>query len=133
MWQQNWQAQATRNPIVSYTTLKKNNFRLPKNRLVYNENSIINCKNKIKTYFNEDIFFKSDKLLRNYHYLCGNYNLNQVMDDINRIKIVIVEKKKTSKWLSEQSRITPSTVSKWCTNTSTRYRTSDLNLMVVGC
>jgi transcriptional regulator with XRE-family HTH domain len=29
-----------------------------------------------------------------------------------------VEKKKTSKWLSEQLGITPSTVSKWCTNTS---------------
>lgn len=40
------------------------------------------------------------------------------MEDINRLKIVLVEKKKTSKWLSEQLRITPSTVSKWCTNTS---------------
>jgi transcriptional regulator with XRE-family HTH domain len=29
-----------------------------------------------------------------------------------------VEKKKTSKWLSEQLGVTPSTVSKWCTNTS---------------
>jgi len=40
------------------------------------------------------------------------------MEDINRLKIVLVEKKKTSKWLSEQLKITPSTVSKWCTNTS---------------
>jgi len=40
------------------------------------------------------------------------------MEDINRLKIVLVEKKKTSKWLSEQLGITPSTVSKWCTNTS---------------
>ena len=38
------------------------------------------------------------------------------MEDINRLKIVLVEKKKTSKWLSEQLKITPSTVSKWCTN-----------------
>ena len=40
------------------------------------------------------------------------------MEDINRLKLVLVEKKKTSKWLSEQLKITPSTVSKWCTNTS---------------
>ncbi len=40
------------------------------------------------------------------------------MEDINRLKILLVEKKKTSKWLSEQLKITPSTVSKWCTNTS---------------
>lgn len=40
------------------------------------------------------------------------------MEDINRIKIVLVEKKRTAKWLSEQLNVTPSTVSKWCTNTS---------------
>ena len=37
------------------------------------------------------------------------------MEDVNRI--VLVEKKSTSKWLSEQMGGT-STVSKWCTNTS---------------
>jgi transcriptional regulator with XRE-family HTH domain len=40
------------------------------------------------------------------------------MEDINRIKVVLVEKKRTSKWLSEQIGVTPSTVSKWCTNSS---------------
>ena len=40
------------------------------------------------------------------------------MEDINRLKLLLVEKKKTSKWLSEHLGITPSTVSKWCTNTS---------------
>ena len=40
------------------------------------------------------------------------------MEDINRIKIVLFEKKRTAKWLSEQLNVTPSTVSKWCTNTS---------------
>ena len=40
------------------------------------------------------------------------------MEDINRLKLLLVEKKKTGKWLSEQLGITPSTVSKWCTNTS---------------
>ena len=37
--------------------------------------------------------------------------------DINRIKIVLVEKKKTGKWLAEQLGKDPATVSKWCTNT----------------
>ncbi|MFR9545705.1 MAG: helix-turn-helix transcriptional regulator [Rikenellaceae bacterium] len=40
------------------------------------------------------------------------------MEDINRLKIVLVERKKTSKWLSEQLGKDPSTVSKWCTNVS---------------
>ena len=39
-------------------------------------------------------------------------------EDINRLKVVLVEKKKTSKWLSEQLGIAPSTVSKWFTNTT---------------
>lgn len=33
------------------------------------------------------------------------------MEDINRIKLVLVEKKRTSKWLSEQMGVNPSTVS----------------------
>ena len=41
-----------------------------------------------------------------------------IMEDVNRIKLVLVEKKRTSKWLSEQMGVNPSTVSKWCTNTS---------------
>ena len=40
------------------------------------------------------------------------------MEDINRIKVVLVEKKRTARWLSQQMGVTPSTVSKWCTNTS---------------
>ena len=40
------------------------------------------------------------------------------MEDINRIKMVLFEKKHTARWLSEQMGVTPSTVSKWCTNTS---------------
>ena len=40
------------------------------------------------------------------------------MADINRLKVVLVEQKKTSKWLAETSGKDPATVSKWCTNTS---------------
>jgi transcriptional regulator with XRE-family HTH domain len=40
------------------------------------------------------------------------------MEDINRLKIVLVENKKTGKWLAEQLGKDPSTISKWCTNVS---------------
>ena len=40
------------------------------------------------------------------------------MEDINRIKVALVEKKRTNKWLAEQLGVNPSTVSKWCTNSS---------------
>lgn len=36
--------------------------------------------------------------------------------DINRIKVVLAEKKRTNKWLAEQLDCAPTTVSKWCTN-----------------
>ena len=37
--------------------------------------------------------------------------------DINRLKVVLAEKKRTNKWLSEQVGKDPAIVSKWCTNT----------------
>lgn len=37
---------------------------------------------------------------------------------INRLKVVLAEKKRTNKWLCEQLNVNPSTVSKWCTNSS---------------
>ena len=40
------------------------------------------------------------------------------MDDINRLKICLVEHQKTNKWLAEQVGKDPATVSKWCTNTT---------------
>jgi len=36
--------------------------------------------------------------------------------DINRIKVVLADKKRTNKWLAEQLGKDPATVSKWCTN-----------------
>lgn len=38
--------------------------------------------------------------------------------DLNRIKVVLVENKRTNKWLAEQLGKDPATVSKWCTNSS---------------
>ena len=38
--------------------------------------------------------------------------------DINRLKLVLVEKKRTAKWLSGELVISPVTLSKWCSNTT---------------
>lgn len=40
------------------------------------------------------------------------------MEDLNRLKVVLVEKKRTSRWLAAELGKNPSTVSKWCTNVS---------------
>lgn len=39
-----------------------------------------------------------------------------IMTKLNRIKVVLVEKGKTGKWLADELGKTPSTVSKWCSN-----------------
>lgn len=40
------------------------------------------------------------------------------MEDLNQLKIVLVKKKRTNKWLAEQLEVNQTTVSKWCTNTT---------------
>lgn len=39
------------------------------------------------------------------------------MANLNRVKVVLVENKKTGKWLAEQLGKSNCTVSKWCSNT----------------
>jgi len=39
------------------------------------------------------------------------------MSNFNRIKVVLVEKEKTGKWLAEQLGKSTCTISKWCKNT----------------
>ena len=39
------------------------------------------------------------------------------MANLNRIKVVLVENRKTGKWLAEQLGKSNCTVSKWCSNT----------------
>ena len=51
--------------------------------------------------------------------------------DLNRIKVVLAEKKRTNKWLADQLGKDPATVSKWCTNSSqpgldTLYKVAEL-------
>lgn len=84
---------------------------------------------------NEDYEYRSGRIIKNnknsrnignYYmylpiisYLCGKHQyICQMTKDINRIKVVLVEKKRTGKWLAEQIGKDPATVSKWCTNTS---------------
>ena len=38
------------------------------------------------------------------------------MAEINRIKVVLVENKRTNKWLADQMGKDQATISKWCTN-----------------
>ena len=51
--------------------------------------------------------------------------------DLNRLKVVLAEKKKTNKWLAQQLGKDPATVSKWCTNAAqpgldTLYKIAEL-------
>ena len=61
------------------------------------------------------------------------------MKQLNRIKIVLVEKNKTAKWLSEQVGRNVTSVSRWCTNASqpdleTLFRIAELlDVDVTGC
>ena len=38
--------------------------------------------------------------------------------DLTSLKVVLVEKKRTNKWLAEQIGVDQATVSKWCTNSA---------------
>lgn len=51
------------------------------------------------------------------HYICVLGNIQQQMNtEINRLKVVLVEQKKTGRWLAEQLGKDPATISKWCNN-----------------
>lgn len=51
-------------------------------------------------------------------YFCKKNKAMEKYKDINRIKVVLAEKKRSNKWLAEQLKKDPCTISKWCTNTS---------------
>ena len=72
------------------------------------------------------LFFLTIFLAKDYDFCQKNaifvpYN-NKVQDmetkDLNRLKVVLAEKKRTNKWLAEQLGKDPATVSKWCTNSA---------------
>ena len=49
--------------------------------------------------------------------LCQIIESSDMDRDINRLKVVFAEKKRTNKWLAEQLGCAPTTVSKWVSNT----------------
>lgn len=40
------------------------------------------------------------------------------MEELNRLKVVLIEQKRTGKWLAEQLCVSVTTVSRWCSNAS---------------
>ena len=48
----------------------------------------------------------------------NSFSYKMVNKDLNRLKVVLAEKKKTNKWLAEQLGKDPATISKWCTNSA---------------
>ena len=52
-------------------------------------------------------------------YFCFHKNIKVMANrDINRLKVILADKKKTNKWLAEQLGKDQTTISKWCTNSS---------------
>lgn len=54
--------------------------------------------------------------MKNCHYLCTLKT--DAMPKINRLKMLLRERNLTNRWLSIQLEVDPTTVSKWCTNSS---------------
>jgi len=64
------------------------------------------------------IIISDDLCFLFYKFAPNINNLLLMTKDINRIKVVLVEQKRTGKWLAEQMGKDQATVSKWCTNSS---------------
>ena len=58
--------------------------------------------------------------LQTNYYLCEQNIIIRIMESrrLNRIKVVLVDKQKSNKWLAEQVGKDPATISKWVTNTT---------------
>ena len=73
-------------------------------------------------HFNEKSYSLNDVLLISIHYFCNisrnDHHQNGSDKRHKSHQVVLVEKKRTNKWLAEQLGKDPATVSKWCTNTS---------------
>ena len=52
---------------------------------------------------------------------------------LNRIKVVLAEKNKSNKWLSEQLDKDPAIISKWVTNTTQPCRNANSNSKGLKC
>lgn len=52
------------------------------------------------------------------YYICVQIKTFKAMEDLNQIKLVLVKKKRTGKWLAEQLGKSNCTISKWCSNSA---------------
>ena len=78
---------------------------------ITSEKSSICCK------FNK-YHVKNARSMEKKQYLCIlKFIFMEENRDLNRLKVVLADKKRTNKWLAEQLGKDPATVSKWCTNT----------------
>lgn len=60
--------------------------------------------------------------------------MNMEGKDLNRLKLMLVEKKRTGLWLAEQLGVSNTTVSKWCSNVSQpSLQTLDRIANLLGC
>ena len=59
-------------------------------------------------------------ILRTFYYLYKQNITLKLMENrrLNRIKVVLVDKHKSNKWLAEKVGKDPATISKWVTNTT---------------
>lgn len=65
------------------------------------------------------VFFSFSWIIKEKNINFAQYaNIMAMKEDINRLKVVLAEQKRTNKWLAEQLGKDPATVSKWCTNTA---------------
>ena len=59
---------------------------------------------------------KPSFISQNFDKFARKLNKSKSMSNFNRIKVVLVEKDKTGKWLAEQLGKSTCTISKWCKN-----------------
>lgn len=71
--------------------------------------------------FEKQLFFllQNDIEKKIFIFVCNKLKMYPMENkDLNRLKVVLAEKKRTNKWLAEQLGKDPATISKWCTNSA---------------
>ena len=61
-------------------------------------------------------WYFSDEFVKNLYKFASNDNKYYMEQDLNRIKLVLVEKKKTGKWQPQEIGVSECTMSRWTSN-----------------
>lgn len=67
-------------------------------------------------YYKNRVYCRISTLLQNICVILHTLFIYTMDRPINRLKVMLAEKRKSNKWLSEALGVAPTTVSKWCTN-----------------